>query len=53
VTVIKDRVGLIKVAYGSELYDGCVALREEVLRAPLGLALSPDELADDVVREHF
>jgi predicted GNAT family N-acyltransferase len=53
VTVIEDRVGLVKVAYGSELYDGCVALREEVLRAPLGLALSADELADDAVREHF
>lgn len=51
--MIEDWVGLVKVAYGSELYDGCVALREEVLRAPLGLPLSPDELADDAVREHF
>lgn len=51
--MIEDRVALVKVAYGSGLNDGCVALREGVLRAPLGLALGPDELADDGVREHF
>ena len=48
-----DHIALTEVPYGSELYAQCLRLREAILRKPLGLTLSPDELADDVSRRHF
>lgn len=39
--------------FGSDLYRQCVALREAVLRKPLGLTVSEDERADDRIRQHF
>lgn len=38
---------------GSDLYRRALALREEILRRPLGLTISEDELADDAMRQHF
>jgi len=48
-----DHIALTEVPYGSELYAQSLRLREEILRKPLGLILSPEELADDVSRRHF
>jgi glycosyltransferase involved in cell wall biosynthesis/predicted GNAT family N-acyltransferase len=39
--------------HGSDLYRGSLALREAVLRAPLGLTLTEEELAQDATRAHF
>lgn len=38
---------------GSDLYRKALALREKILRRPLGLRLSAEELADDETRQHF
>jgi len=46
-------ISVIVAPYGSDLYRRSVALREEVLRRPLGLTLSKKELADDSQRLHF
>jgi predicted GNAT family N-acyltransferase len=52
-TTVEHSVTLLKAPYGSDLYRQCVALREEILRKPLGLTLSDGELADDRQRWHF
>ena len=38
---------------GSDLYRQALALREAILRRPLGLTISAEELADDAARQHF
>lgn len=38
---------------GSDLYHQALALRETILRRPLGLTISLEELADDETRQHF
>jgi predicted GNAT family N-acyltransferase len=38
---------------GSDLYRQALALREAILRRPLGLSLTADELVDDETRQHF
>jgi len=48
-----DEIALAEAPYGSDLYAECLRLREAILRKPLGLTLSPEELADDVSRRHF
>ena len=48
-----DTISVIAASYGSDLYRRSVALREEILRRPLGLTLSKKELADDSQRLHF
>jgi hypothetical protein len=48
-----DGVLLVETPYGSGLYCQALALREAVLRQPLGLSLTEDELADDALRRHF
>lgn len=48
-----DGILVVEAAYGSGLYRQSVALREAILRAPLGLTLTGEELADDVIRRHF
>jgi thioredoxin-dependent peroxiredoxin len=48
-----DDIGLAEAPYGSELYAQCLQLREAILRKPLGLTLSEEELADDFGRRHF
>jgi len=44
---------VLEAPLGSDLYDQAVHLREEVLREPLGLVVSPEERLDDAVRQHF
>jgi predicted GNAT family N-acyltransferase len=50
---VKDGLHFTEAPYGSELYAQALRLREAVLRQPLGLALAPEELADDALRRHF
>ena len=38
---------------GSDLYRRSLALREAILRRPLGLILTEEERADDTLRRHF
>ena len=46
-------VRIVEAPYGSELYRQALVLREAILRAPLGLAVTPEEQADDARRRHF
>jgi hypothetical protein len=48
-----DDIGLSEAPYGSALYVQALRLREAILRKPLGLTLSAEELADDAHRRHF
>ncbi|MGH6792355.1 MAG: hypothetical protein ACRECF_06420 [Methyloceanibacter sp.] len=43
-------IAVIEAVYGSDLYRQSLRLREAILRAPLGLTLTQEELADDVTR---
>ncbi len=38
---------------GSYLYRNALQLRERILREPLGLNVSAEELTDDAMRQHF
>lgn len=49
----EDSIALMPAPYGSELYRASLKLRDEVLRQPLGLTLTAEELADDAFRTHF
>ena len=49
----KEPITLLESPFGSPLYRQCLVLREAILRKPLGLTLSPEELADDASRRHF
>ena len=46
-------VEAVEAPYGSDLYRESLALREAILRAPLGLKLTGEDLADDAGRRHF
>ena len=46
-------IAIAEAPLGSDLYRQAVALREAILRKPLGLALEEEELADDAMRQHF
>ena len=48
-----DAIHLSEAPYGSALYAQALRLREAILRKPLGLTLSAEELADDAHRRHF
>ena len=48
-----DNIALAEVPYGSDLYGKTLELRDAILRKPLGLDLSKEELADDALRRHF
>ncbi len=48
-----DDIQLAEAPYGSALYAQALRLREAILRKPLGLTLSAEELADDAHRRHF
>ena len=50
-----EEEGILVVAapYGSNLHRQALALREAVLRQPLGLTLTEEERADDTLRRHF
>jgi N-acetylglutamate synthase-like GNAT family acetyltransferase len=43
----------ILVQHGTKEYDETVALRDEVLRKPLGLAYNPEELVDERYSFHL
>jgi GNAT superfamily N-acetyltransferase len=49
----KHQLRLVEAPYGSDLYAEALRLREAILRKPLGLTMSEDELADDASRKHF
>lgn len=49
----EDDLELIEAPFGSDLYRRALVLREAILRRPLGLSLTPGELADDACRRHF
>jgi predicted GNAT family N-acyltransferase len=49
----EDGICVVEAPYGSDLYRRALALREAILRTPLGLALTEEELADDALRQHF
>ena len=49
----QDGICVVEARYGSGLYRRALALREAILRAPLGLELTDEELADDALRQHF
>jgi len=44
---------IFEAPLGSDLYAQSLRLREVILRAPLGLTVSADELHDDAMRQHF
>ena len=50
---ITKEIQLIEVAYGSAHYHAAVALRQHVLRSPLGLTYAPSQLALDVEDRQF
>jgi len=49
----QDGIRVVDAPYGSDLYRRALALREAILRSPLGLRLTAEELADDALRQHF
>lgn len=49
----EDGILVIAAPYGSDLYCQALALREAILRQPLGLTLDEEERADDALRQHF
>jgi GNAT superfamily N-acetyltransferase len=44
---------IFEAPLGSQLYADALRLREAILRRPLGLTVSREELADDAMRQHF
>ncbi len=44
---------VLEAPIGSPLYAQALALREAILRRPLGLSVSEEELEDDKLRTHF
>jgi GNAT superfamily N-acetyltransferase len=52
-TVWPEAIEIAEAPFGSGLYRQSLILREAILRAPLGLKLSAEELADDAGRRHF
>jgi GNAT superfamily N-acetyltransferase len=46
-------IAVIEALLGSDLYRQSLRLREAVLRRPLGLTVTEEELADDAMRQHF
>jgi len=46
-------VAVFEALLGSDLYRQALRLRQAVLREPLGLTVTEEELADDAMRQHF
>jgi len=44
---------IFEAPLGSDLYAQALRLREAILRQPLGLTVSREELFDDAMRQHF
>jgi predicted GNAT family N-acyltransferase len=51
--VPQDDLAVVEAPHGSDLYSQAVGLREAILRRPLGLVVTAEELADDLLRVHF
>ena len=49
----EDGILVAEAPCGSHLYRLSLALREAILRQPLGLTLDEEERADDALRQHF
>jgi len=49
----EDGMLVAEAPCGSDLYRRSLALREAILRRPLGLTLTEEERADDALRRHF
>jgi len=49
----EDGILVVAAPYGSDLYRQALALREAILRQPLGLTLDEEERSDDALRQHF
>jgi predicted GNAT family N-acyltransferase len=49
----EDRIRIVEATLGSDVYQQSLMLREAVLRTPLGLRLTTEELEDDARRRHF
>lgn len=49
----EDNILVADAPCGSDLYRQSLALREAILRQPLGLTLTEEERADDAHRQHF
>ena len=49
----EDGIVLVEAPNGSDLHAQALRLREAILRRPLGLALTEEEIADDAGRRHF
>jgi N-acetylglutamate synthase-like GNAT family acetyltransferase len=49
----QDDVSVVAAPYGLELYRQTLALREAILREPLGLTLTEEGLADGALRQNF
>lgn len=50
---VRSTVLILEAPLDSGLYREALRLREEILRRPLGLRISNEELADDSMRQHF
>jgi predicted GNAT family N-acyltransferase len=48
-----DGLAVVEAPYASDLYRRALDLREAILRKPLGLMVTAEELADDRLRQHF
>ena len=46
-------IAVFEALLGSDLYRQALRLRQAVLRQPLGLTVTEEELADDAMRQHF
>jgi predicted GNAT family N-acyltransferase len=46
-------IAVLEAPLGSDLYRQSLRLRQAILRQPLGLTISAEELADDAMRQHF
>jgi len=49
----ENGITIVEAPFGSDVYRQSLVLREAVLRTPLGLHLTAEELADDALRRHF
>jgi predicted GNAT family N-acyltransferase len=49
----ENGISIVEAPLGSDVYRQSLFLRETVLRTPLGLHLSEEELEDDALRRHF
>ena len=49
----EDGILVAEAPCGSDLYRLSLAVREAILRRPLGLTLTEEECADDALRQHF